>query len=127
MARFAFRTASSLLFGGMGVCLFHSVLSKIVSYFFECFGWKLKYYVYQHLEIVCKCWYLVNTRSVVKRKKESHSSKKAQSSISYCCKKFLVATKEEQEVIIVFIEVEQEINIKNNDCHVLIFNHCFQL
>ena len=76
MARFAFRTASSLLFGGMGVCLFHSVLSKIVSYFFECFGWKLKYYVYQHLEIVCKCWYLVNTRSVVQRKKESHSSKK---------------------------------------------------
>ena len=55
------------------------------------------------------------------------AAKKAQSSILYYRKKFLVASKEEQEVIIVFIEVEHEINIKNNDCHVLIFNHCFQL
>ena len=57
--------------------LFHSILSKIVAYYFECLGWKLKNYVYQHLEIVCKCWlYLVNTRSMVQSKKEIHGSKK---------------------------------------------------
>ena len=61
-----------------------------------------------------------------KKERKFFVSKKAQSSILYCRKKFLLATKEEQEVIIVFIEVEQEINIKNNDCHVLIFNHYFQ-
>ena len=66
---------------GEGGLLFHFILAKIVAHYFECFGWKLKYYVYQHSEIVCKCWlYLVNTRSVVQRKKErkkeSHSSKK---------------------------------------------------
>ena len=78
MARFGLRTASSLRFGGMGVSvLFHSILSKIVAYYFEYFGWKLKNYVYQHLEIVCKCWlYLVNTRSVVQSKKESCCNKK---------------------------------------------------
>ena len=62
--------------GNVGL-LFHSILSKIVSHYFECFGWKLKNYVYHYLEIVCKCWlYLVNTRSVVQRKKESYSNKK---------------------------------------------------
>ena len=62
---------------GNGGLLFHSILSKIVAYYFECLGWKLKNYVYQHLEIVCKCWlYLLNTRSVVQSKKESCSNKK---------------------------------------------------
>ena len=62
---------------GNGGLLFHSILSKIVAYYFKCFGWKLKNYVYQHLEIVCKCWlYLVNTRSVVQSKRESCSNKK---------------------------------------------------
>ena len=66
-------------------------------------------------------------RCTKKERKKVIAAKNAQSSILYCRKKFLVATKEEQEVIIVFIEVEHEINIKNNDCHVLICIHCFKL
>lgn len=65
-------------------------------------------------------------RCTKKERKKVIATKKAQSSILYCRKKFLVASKEEQEVIIVFIQVEQEIDIKTNDCHVLIFNRYFQ-
>ena len=62
---------------GNGGLLFHFILSKIVAHYFECFRWKVKYYIYQHLEIVCKCWlYLVNTRSLVQRKKEVSRNKK---------------------------------------------------
>ena len=57
-------------------------------------------------------------RGTKKERKKVIATKKAQSSILYCRKKFLVASKEEQEVIIVFIQVEREIDIKNNDCHV---------
>ena len=104
---------------GNGGLLFHFILSKIVANYFESFRWKVKYYIYQHLEIVCKCWlYLVNTKAWYKERKKVIATKKARSSILYCRKTFHVATNEEQEVIIVFIEVEQEINIKNNDCHV---------
>ena len=35
MARFGFRTASSLRFGENGDLLFHFILAKIVAYFFE--------------------------------------------------------------------------------------------